>query len=283
MRKISRACEIRCFTGLVLGPCLLFLVVAAPALRAQTRDEFDAYKIKLEGFWVYSQPTGTFRGSSNSSEIDLEKTLGFKSVSTFAGRLDWKISHKNHLYFGASPYSTTHETVLNRTIVYQGQTFNVGIQAKGTLEIPVYVIGYQYDILRRRRGHLGISVQANLFDARASIEAAAQVVGSVTQKAVSATNSLLAPIPVAGPDFRLYLTNSPRLFLEGHVYGMYFFGYGNFVSGAGHLGINLVKHLSLKAGYQMGSRLVVKDKANVDRLSLRFTHKGPTAGLEFSF
>jgi hypothetical protein len=33
----------------------------------------------------------------------------------------------------------------------------------------------------------------------------------------------LPPIPVAGPQFRLYLTDSPRVFVEGNVYGMYLF------------------------------------------------------------
>jgi len=49
-------------------------------------------------------------------------------------------------------------------------------------------------------------------------------------------HSLLAPLPVAGPQFRFYLTNSPRLYVEGNVYGMYFFGCGNFVSTADDIG-----------------------------------------------
>jgi len=50
--------------------------------------------------------------------------------------------------------------------------------------------------------------------------------------AVSAEGSLLAPIPVFGPQFRYYLTDSPRLFVEGNLLGMHLFGYGNFVSTA---------------------------------------------------
>lgn len=44
------------------------------------------------------------------------------------------------------------------------------------------------------------------------------------------------PIPVAGPQLRLYLTDSPHLYVEGNLYGMYFFGYGNFVSIADEIG-----------------------------------------------
>jgi hypothetical protein len=63
---------------------------------------------------------------------------------------------------------------------------------------------------------------------------------------------------------------------------MYFFGYGNFVSSGGALGLTLTKHLSLSAGYQLGSRLVVKSNAT-DRIGLRLTQKGSIVGLQYSF
>jgi hypothetical protein len=93
---------------------------------------------------------------------------------------------------------------------------------------------------------------------------------------------LVAPIPVAGPQFRFYLTNSPRLFVEGNLYGMYLFGYGNFVSTADTLGLTLNNHLSLNAGYQLGSRLVVNNN-NSDRIGVHLTQKGALVGLEASF
>lgn len=121
-------------------------------------------------------------------------------------------------------FNSSRETVLTRTIVFQGQTFEAGLTTQSSLSSPMYGFGYQYDIIRRRRGHLGLGAQINLFDSHASIKAAAQVTGDgVHHDAVSASASLLAPIPVAGPEFRLYLTNSPRLFVEGNLYGMYFF------------------------------------------------------------
>lgn len=130
--------------------------------------------------------------------------------------------------------------------------------------------GYQYDIIRRKRGHLGIGVQVNLFNANASLSAAAQVTSDgVQHAAMSASGSLLAPIPVAGPQCRLYMTNSPRLYVEGNVYGMYLFGYGNFVSTADDLGLTLTKHLSVNAGYQLGSRLVVNNN-NANRIGIHW-------------
>jgi hypothetical protein len=88
---------------------------------------------------------------------------------------------------------------------------------------------------------------------------------------------------VGGPEFRLYLTNSPKLFVEGNVYGMYFGGYGNFVSTVDTVGWTLTKHLSANAGYQLGSRLVVTNNASSDRIGLRLTQRGAVAGFELSF
>jgi hypothetical protein len=153
------------------------------------------------------------------------------------------------------------------------------------LTSPLYIFGYQYDVIRRRRGHLGLAVQMNVFDTQASIKAAAQVVGTggVRSTAESASGSLIAPIPVAGPEFRLYLTNSPRLFVEGNVYGMYLFGYGNFVSAYADLGVTVVRHLTLNIGYQLGSRLVVNNDNSNNRIGLKLTQQGPMAGFELSF
>jgi hypothetical protein len=182
----------------------------------------------------------------------------------------------------AVPLWTSRTNTLTRDIVWAGNPISAGAVVQSSLHAFEVAPGYQYDIIRRRRGHLGLAVQIDLFNSTAKIAAAAQVTADGThQAAVSASRSLLAPIPVAGPQFRLYLTNSPRVFIEGNVYGMYLFGYGNFVSSAGDLGFTLSKHVTANAGYQLGTRLNIKGTSN--RIGLDLTQKGPVAGLEFSF
>jgi len=159
-----------------------------------------------------------------------------------------------------------------------------GLTTQSSLDSPAYGFGYQYDIIRRRRGHLGLGVQVNVFNTSASIRAAAQVTADgVHHAAVSASDSLVAPIPVAGPQFRWYVTDSPRVFVEGQLYGMYFFGYGNYISTWGNLGFTITRHLNAKAGYQLGNRLVVNRDTSTNRIGLNLTEKGPTVGVEFHF
>jgi hypothetical protein len=172
--------------------------------------------------------------------------------------------------------------VLNRTITFQGQTFTTGLTTNSSLDTLFVAPGYQYDIIRRRRGHLGIALQMDMFNTTGKISAAAQVTGDgVHHNAVSATGSLSAPIPVAGPELRYYVTDSPRVFIQGNVLGMYLFGYGSFVSTTGNIGVTLSKHFSVLAGYQLASHLVVKD--DTDRIGLRFIQRGAVVGLETSF
>ncbi|HKN24246.1 MAG TPA: hypothetical protein VJX72_05310 [Candidatus Acidoferrum sp.] len=252
------------------------------ALRASGQEEFDQYKVRLIGYWLFSKPSGNIQGHADSVPVDFQRDLGFSSYSTGGAALDWKFTHKNHFYVVLVPLFSSKQAILTRTITFEGQTFTVGAQVNSKLHAFFISPGYQYDIIRRRRGHLGLGVQMDLFKTNAKITALGSVSGGGSASgSYSASGSLLAPIPVAGPQFRLYLTDSPRVFLEGNLYGMYFFGYGSFVSTAGDLGFTLNKHVCINAGYQLASHLTVN--GTQDRLALQLSQKGPSVGMEFSF
>lgn len=270
-------------TGLS-GMVLIASLSAVAFSQVVEKEDFDAYKLRIDAGFYYSNPAGNIQGANDTGSVDLNKDLGFNSYPTFSGKVDWKFTRKNHLYVTIIPLDTSHTTVLNRTFTFQGQTFTAGLTANSSLNTLAVAPGYQYDIIRRKRGHLGVGVQMDLFDTTAKINVAAQVTGGgVHQDAVSASGSLLAPIPVAGPDFRFYLTDSPRLFVQGNVLGMYLFGYGNFVSTIGAVGVTLSKHFAVLGGYQLGSHLVVNNNSSSDRIGFRLTQKGAIVGLETSF
>lgn len=260
----------------------LFLFLFAPAaVRAQQHEDFDEYKVRLEAYMFYSNPSGSIQGASDTVPVDLQKNLGFNSYATFTGKVDWKLSHKNHLYVWISPFYTSRQTTIATTFTFKGQVFDAGLVSNSYLHSFLVAPGYQYDIIRRKRGHLGIGVQVDIFNTNAKISATGTLNGQ--QTTVTASASLLAPIPVAGPQFRLYLTDSPRVFVEGGAYGMYLFGYGDFVSSAGSLGVTLNKHFSLTAGYQLGSRLIVNNSSSSNRIGLNLTQQGAIAGIQYAF
>jgi len=270
----------RKLSAILSGIALFATLSAAPSLHAAEHEDLDAYKFRIDAGWYYVSPSGNFHASNDASTIDINKDLGFGNYNTFAGKADWKFTRKNHLYVVGIPLFFSRQTVLNRTFTFQGQTFSAGLNANSSLNTIYVAPGYQYDIIRRKRGHLGIALQMNLLNTKATINAAAQTTGNgVHYNAVSASGSLFAPIPVAGPDMRFYFT--PRIFVNANVLGMYFFGYGNYVASTGFIGVNVTKHIAATGGYQLGSALTVN--GTQDRLAFRFVQKGAIAGLEASF
>lgn len=269
----------------ILSVMLVFAGLSATSFSQKPEHEdFDSYKLRIDTAWYYSSPSGYIQASGTGPDIgtiDLQKDLGLPNYSTFAGKVDWKFTRKNHLYFQAIPLNVSHQTVLVRTFTFQGQTFTAGLTTSSSLNNVYLAPGYQYDFIRRKRGHLGLALQMDLFNTKANISAAAQVVGGVQRPAVSASGSLLAPIPVGGPDFRFYLTNSPKVFVHGNVLGMYLFGYGNFISSEADLGFTFSKHFAAVAGYQLASHLQVNNAS--DRIGVQLTQKGALVGLETSF
>jgi hypothetical protein len=263
---------------------LLLLIVNIPALAFGQGAEGDAeqYSVRFSGFWLYSYPTVTLEAAGHNGIIDFNHDFAFNEYSTFLGKADWKFTRRNHLYFSSAPFNESNQAVLNRTITFRGQTFAVGATARGQLQSTVYAPGYQYDILRGSRGHLGIGAQIDIFNTTGTISSAAQITSTgVHQAATSSNASLLAPIPVVGPEFRVYLTKSARMFVNGQVYGMYLGGYGHFLSTLDYLGVAVSKSLSINAGYAIGSQLRVN--VNSDRAGLRLVQKGPIVGLDVSF
>lgn len=269
----------------LLSLLLFGLIGAVPQLNAQRgteNQEFDAYRVRIETFWFDAKPSGTFRGTTGMGSFDLQRDIHFNSYTSFTGVVDWRFTRKNHFLFGFIPFDRTKEFVVNRPITFQGQTYNVGLTASARLKTNAFAFGYQYDILRRRRGSLGVRVQMDFFDIEGVLSSAAQISNTTLHASQRSQGSLRAPLPVAGPVFRLYLIpNSSRLFVTGQLLGMYFFGYGNFLSTFDTVGFTVNKHFGLRGGYQLAQRLTITNQSS--RIGLDLKQKGPVAGFEFSF
>jgi hypothetical protein len=98
----------------------------------------------------------------------------------------------------------------------------------------------------------------------------------VSQTTVATASGSLVPLPVGGPDVRYYFAKS-HLYVDGNGKGMYFFGYGNFVSTAGKVGVALGRHVAVVGDYEVGSHLAIHGTNS--RLDIRQTQRGPLAVL----
>ena len=258
----------------------IFLIAGLGLGYAQDNKDLDNYRWRVQGDWWFSHPSGFFGANGSNNYFDIDRDFRFANYSTFSGKIDWRFRRKHHFLFTIAPVTSSSTATLNRTIEFQGETFEIGSQVTANLRSLSFSPGYQYDIVRRDHGFLGLEVDFAMLYTEGTLKAAASVNGQGAVK--SASNSLFAPLPVVGPAGRWYpLHDSNRLSLEGSVRGMYFFGYGDFLTARGTLGVGLTRRLAFRAGYQMGSRLTIQGTS--DQIAIRVTQKGPTAGIEYSW
>jgi hypothetical protein len=253
--------------------CLFVSVIGGGTCVGQ-QDEFDNSKWKLQAHVWISSPSGYFNGKDGNGYFDIKRDFGFGSYATFSGKVDWRFKRKHHLLFTATPVFSSRTTTLNRTIDWQGQTYDVGARVEADIKSLVFSPGYQYDFFRRKAGYLGLLINANLIYTDAKLKAS--TTGGI---AAQSEGSLFAPLPAIGPTFRWYpIPESGRLYLDGALTGMSFFGYGNFFAGNAILGFPISTHWNVRAGYLIGSRL--KISGSTDNIAIRLTQKGPVFGIE---
>ena len=259
---------------------LVLLFAAATTGYAQDSKDLDNYRWRLNAEWWFSQPSGSFGARDSNNHFDIHRDFGFGDYSTFAGMIDYRFRRKHHLLLNITPNYTSKTASLGRVIDFQGQEFAVGANVDARLSTLNIAPGYQYDVFRRNRGFLGIEVDVNLIDTKATLELGASVNGQ--SGSASGSASVLAPLPAVGPVFRWYpMHSSGRLSLDGSARGMYFFGYGDFLAARGSVNVGLTNNLALRAGYEIGSRLRIHGTS--DQIGVRLTHRGPTAGIECSW
>ena len=122
------------------------LLLTPAAVRAQKSEEFD-----FDAAWFYSYPSGTMRAQGDTYPVDMTKDLRFNFYSTFAGKVDWKFTHKNHFYVVVIPLWTSRTTTLSRDIVRDGNPIHAGAVVQGELHAFEVAPGYRIRVRRKRR------------------------------------------------------------------------------------------------------------------------------------
>jgi hypothetical protein len=258
---------------------LLLCFAIKPLARAAAGEDLDIYRFRTTAVWWFSRPSGSFTGRANSGTFDLSRDFGFGDYSTFSGTTDWRFKRKHHLLFGISPVKNSRRATLNRSIEFQGVTYEVGTETSAEIKSLAFAPGYQYDIIRRNRIAVSIAIQVYLMNTSADLSGTTTVNGQTETK--TASGSFFAPLPVLGPRVRWYPFHTGRLALDGSFQGMSFFGYGNFMTARGTADISLSRHWRANLGYQMGTRLRIDTGTN--EIGIRLIQKGPIAGFEASW
>jgi hypothetical protein len=211
---------IRTYCGFALSAlsALLVLGFAAPVYAQYKPRPIDNPPIGEDfhieagvSFWtpssdisVASSGSGALMGLVGTT-IDAKQDLGFvdQRLPEFQVMLRPAPAHK--FRFQYIPINYDASSTLNRTIVFNGQAYQVGLPVNSSLQWKAYRFGYEYDFVRKNQGFVGFIVEAKYTDVQVSLTS------PVAAEFVQAR----APIPALGGIGRYYFI--PNVAITGEL------------------------------------------------------------------
>ncbi len=169
-----------------------------------TRAVGETYHVEFTGGLWYPSPSLTFDVQSvdvPGTPIDGVTDLGFTSSRFYDFRLVIRPAKKHKILVNYVPIKYEGDTVLQRDIVFNGETYHVGIPVQSTLEWRSVRLEYEYDFLYRDRGFAGLIVGADL----------AQVSASLRSPLVHGEVQESTPTPLVGGVARVYFVKNASI------------------------------------------------------------------------
>jgi hypothetical protein len=158
------------------------------------------------GLW---NPTPAITISSDhlslvGSTIDAVADLGIAQVKFPEASFVLRFAKKHKIRAQYIPLKYSAEAVLTRTVRFQGVDYQVGVPVTSSLEWKAYRVGYEYDVVYRDGGFLGIVAELKYADVKASL----------ASPVVSGAAVARAPVPALGAIARVYVARNFSLTAE---------------------------------------------------------------------
>jgi hypothetical protein len=141
------------------------------------------------------------------SDIDVVKDLGFKPTRFGDMRIVLRPSKKSRFRVQYTPIRYEATSSLQRSIVFNGQRFDVALPIQSAVEWKVWRFGYEYDFLYLPRGFVGVLLEARYTQFTAELNSAIN----------TEFTSARAPLPALGVVGRGYVL--PNLAINFEVTG----------------------------------------------------------------
>jgi hypothetical protein len=198
----------RLTTRTIPGLCLVLLLLSAvpsaaqyqpynPNTNTNTRATGETWHVELS--FGFSNPPPDIIVSSKAltiigSEIDAQTDLGMVKQWQWGFSAVLRPAKKHKFRFSYGPINYSAETILQRTIIFNGQAFKVGLPVKSEIRWAAYRFGYEYDFVYRDRWFVGLILDAKYSDVEVTLE------NPFTVEWVK----VKAPIPTIGGIVRVY-------------------------------------------------------------------------------
>ena len=186
--------------------CLVVLLVATPAFAQYGGSgglsdpaTGETYHVEIGGYLWSPSPTIAITSESLGiigSRIDFVEDFGIETNTFKQLKIVLRPGLKHKLRYEYTPISYTQEATLRRTLVFNGQRFDISLPVLADLKWKAMRFGYEYDFVYRDRGFVGLLLEAKYTSVEASLENIL-----VGREFVSAR----APIPAIGGIGRAYI------------------------------------------------------------------------------
>jgi hypothetical protein len=167
----------------------------------------DDYHVELS--YALWRPSRELLISSESlgivgDRIDAVVDLGFDTRTFQDIKVVLRPSQRFKVRFGVTPIKYEGDTVLTRTIVFNGQRYTIGLPVTSELEWKSWRFGIEYDFISRSRGFFGVIFEAKYTDLNVDLQA--PLIAEFTHVKV--------PIPTIGAIGRVYVAKNVALSAE---------------------------------------------------------------------
>jgi len=196
----------------------LALVFAAAPAQAQFRPTplsdpptGEQYHIEgAAGFWF---PAATISAASEGfgiqgTPIDFKTDFGLKDKGLTYVRLVLSPSRRHKFRFEFIPIKYNQSATVRRSIIFNGQLYNIGLPVRSELFWKAYRLAYEFDFISNNRGFAGFVVDAKYTDVRIVLDASPVVTEFARAR---------APIPAIGGIGRVYVV--PNISITGELTG----------------------------------------------------------------
>jgi len=146
--------------------------------------------------------------SAGVNEVDFVQEFGIEDKYFPEFRATIGRNHKFRTSFVTFDYNA--ETIIARTIIFQGRRFTIGVPATADIKWNLYKFGYEWDFVSLERGFVGFIADLKYNKVQASIDSPALT--------SAATTDVTAPVPAIGIIGRGYL--GPAVSITGEFTGL---------------------------------------------------------------
>ena len=161
----------------------------------------EDYTLELTGgLWT---PTPAIHASSEQfgivgTTIDFGSDLGLVQQRHGEFRMTFKPARRHKLRVHYMPMRYQQNGLLERTLVFQGIRYDVGLPVDSSFTWDTWRFGYELDVVSMSRGYAGLLIEAKYTDLKVDL----------TSPVASEYVRARAPIPALGAIGRFYITRS---------------------------------------------------------------------------